>query len=113
MQFRIQSRLPLSKVLFYNLCIRDAKASIVRFKMYANELIIDSFLKKHYSKGLKPICLQLVDKLIPNQISDNELLFTFVDEEADQIARLITYGDGQMLGSKILIQALTRKAKGV
>ena len=81
--------------------------------MGATEVQLEEHLLKAYGLGLKPMCFALLDKLQVSQVSDSELLFTFIDNDADKIARLITYGNGTIDGSQILVQALVRKPKGV
>lgn len=113
MQFRIITKNPVTKTQILAFSIQDAKMRIIAFRFGAEEILIDNMLKTKYKTGLKPTCLNLLNKLQAHQVSDTEILFTFIDEEADKLASFISYGDGNLSGSKILIQALTHRAKGV
>lgn len=109
MQFRVQTKMTVTKTQLFAFSIQNAKAKVIAFRMGAEEILMHDFLTKHYKVGLKAMCLHLLDKLKAEQISDTELLFIFVDEESDKLASFITYGDGNLSGSEILINALTRK----
>jgi hypothetical protein len=112
MLFRVQTKVPITKVQFFAFSIQNAKQKIVSFKFGANEVLLDNYLKEKFNIGLRPMCFGLLNKLQPAQITDTELIFTFIDDNSDKLASFITYGDGKLEGSQILTQALTRKVKG-
>lgn len=113
MLFRVKSKNPLSKVSLFSYSIQNARFKIVAFHCGAEELILEERLLEKYKMGLKPTCLYLLNQLTVNQVSETELVYTFKDEEADKLASYITYGDGNISGSNILVQALTNNLKGV
>ena len=51
------------------------------------------------------MCFKLLANLQGCQLSNNEVIYTFKNPDYDKIARFITYGDGIMPGSKILLKA--------
>jgi hypothetical protein len=111
MLFRALTDTPVTKTQFFAFSIQNAKSKIVQFHMGVTEIALDKYLKKHYKVGLKPMCFALLNKLKVSQISDTELVFTFIDEDTDKLAQFITYGDGVLAGSEILTQALVRKRR--
>jgi hypothetical protein len=113
MFFRVQSKNALPKNQLFALSIQKAKAQIVMFPIGAEEVLFDDYLKKHYKTGLKQTCFNLLNKLKAEQVSETEILFIFIDDEADKLASFITYGDGFRQGSEILVNALTRKVRGI
>ena len=113
MFFRFQSKNPIPKAYFANFTIQDAKIRIIGFPTKSEEILLDDYLQKHFGLGLKPTCLNLLNKLKIESVSDTELIFVFVDDEAEKLARFITYGDGYYQGSQILVHALTNKKGGI
>ena len=59
------------------------------------------YIQEKYNTDLKNMCLKLL-KEASYIASVDELIIKFKDTEADKLARLITYGDGKIKGSKIL-----------
>jgi hypothetical protein len=112
MLFRVLASYPLTKTQFFTFSIQNAKQKIVGFRMVATEIKLEELLMQRYGLGLKPMCFMLLNKLKVSQVADTELIFTFIDDDADKLARLITYGNGVIDGSPILTQALVRKPKG-
>jgi hypothetical protein len=109
MLFHVQSKKALSKTVFYNYSIKQAYFNIYCYKFHASELELDNYLLAKYQIGLRAMCLKLLRKLQVTQPSSTELLYTFLDPEDDKMARLITYGDGYMQGSTILLDAFEVK----
>jgi hypothetical protein len=112
MFFRFVSKNPIPKVQFFQYSIQNAKLKVIAFPIGAEELLLDDYLKKHFNLGLKPTCLNLLNKLKANQVSNTELIFVFTDEKAEELANFITYGDGYLGGSQILVHALSSKKGG-
>lgn len=113
MLFRVKSKNPLSKVSLFSYSIQNARIKIIAFRCGAEELLLEKQLMERYKMRLKAACLYLLNKLTVNQVSETELVYTFKDEESDKLASYITYGDGNISGSNILVQALTNNLKGL
>lgn len=75
---------------------------IKNFKLHANEQLLDNFLKQQYNRSLKDLCIELLTKLVLFKNGQEELILLFRDPYYDKIARIITYGTGNIPGSPIL-----------
>lgn len=106
MIFRIKTKYSQSKVQILFKSLHFARISILHHEFGAAEIELNNYLCTHYNQGLKPICLKLIYKLTANQVSPNELIYSFLDPKDDELAQLITYGVGNLPGSNILINAL-------
>ena len=85
----------------------DAYYIIKNYPMHASDLPLDQFIKQRYKTSLKDICVELLLSLTFHKDNDGNLVLVFKDHRHDQIARLITYGNGAIPGSKILKMALS------
>lgn len=86
---------------------RVARIKIIKCKIGAKEKQLDRFLLKNYNAGLKPLCLWILKNMKFNSDLDDNIIVTIRDPELDQLARLITYGNGRMQGSSILKKAIS------
>ena len=105
MLFRYTSKKPLTKHTLFMQSIKKAALIIRAYPFHASELELNQILLAKYKQGLKAICLGLLRKLQVDQPNANEVLYTFKDPEDDKLARFITYGDGKVQGSTILLDA--------
>ncbi len=85
--------------------LKIIKIIIVKYPFKANEILLDRYCKQHFKKSLRAMCLYLISKLSISTAGYGNLIYTFKDEADDKIARLITYGNGKIAGSKILLHA--------
>jgi len=68
---------------------------------------VNTYCKNTYGHSLKETCLYLINNLKVLQTHDeNKYTCIFPDKSLDKIAHIITYGNGEFLGSKILQKAL-------
>lgn len=68
---------------------------------------MDQFIQTHYKVSLKNMCIQLLLNLTFYKDESGRLVLLFKNPKDDQIAQLITYGNGAITGSRILKLALT------
>lgn len=69
--------------------------------MGANETALNEYLFERYNITLKAACLQIIVKSRYSKSKD-KIVITMLDKKWDDIARLITFGNGRLQGSKIL-----------
>lgn len=79
---------------------------VQKYPLHASELILDRFIRQQYKVSLKNMCIKLLLSLTFYVDESNNLVLLFKNPKYDQIARLITYGNGAIQGSKILQLAL-------
>ena len=80
---------------------------VKNYPLHASELVLDQYMQQQYKTTLKNMCVKLLLKLTYYKNDLGELVLLFKDPKYDQIARLITYGNGAIPGSKILKIALS------
>lgn len=79
---------------------------IKHYPMHASDLILEQFIKQQYKTTLKDLCIKLLLSLTFHKDNEGNLILLFKDPKSDLIARLVTYGNGAIPGSKILQIAL-------
>lgn len=80
---------------------------IKNYPMHASDLILDQFIQQQYDTSIKNMCIKLLLSLTFHKSDEGNLVLLFKDPKYDKIARLITYGNGAIPGSKILKIALS------
>lgn len=78
---------------------------IKRYPMMTNEIILDKYCLRKHQLSLKSLCLIMLNRCTIDKTSNNEILITFKDKRWDKLAKLITFGNGVVKGSKILSYA--------
>jgi hypothetical protein len=86
----------------------DALFIIRAYPMRAQELLLDAYLRQHYKKSLKNICIELLSSCTLHQ-KEKSFLILYKNPEHDKLAQLITYGNALVGGSNILKYALNQK----
>lgn len=68
---------------------------------------LSDYLESEIGKGLKEACIELIEKKIAISAdnSTGEFIASFIDEESDDLAKLITYGNSEIRGCDILKKA--------
>ena len=86
---------------------RIARYRIYRWNLSGNDRAIDNYCRTNYKCSLKDMCWHILRyiKVLPAG-TDNSYTIILPDKELDKIAHIITYGNGEFLGSKILQKAL-------
>ena len=89
----------------------DARRAILTFPQRAAEYKLNKYLMENYKLNLVQMCLKILANSKFSYTQDKELVITIIDKDLDIIAQLITYGNRELMGSKILRVALGRKEK--
>lgn len=79
---------------------------IKNYSIHATELALNDYIKQQYNTSLKDLCIKLLLSLTFYRDNKGNFLLLFKNPEHDKLARLITYGNGAIPGSKILQLAL-------
>lgn len=79
---------------------------INKYPLHAPEVILDQYLQQQYGMSLKNMCIKLLLNMTFYKNDDGDLVVLFKDPKYDKLARLITYGNGAIHGSRILQLAL-------
>jgi hypothetical protein len=74
--------------------------------MGAADILMDRYVQQQYKMSLKNLCVKLLLNLTFYEDNAGNLVLLFKDNKYDNIASLITYGNGAIPGSKILKIAL-------
>lgn len=84
----------------------DAYFIIRNYPLKATDTLLDQFLQQQYDITLKNLCIKLILNLTFHEDAFGNYILIFKDPEYDKLARLITYGNGTVPGSRILQIAL-------
>jgi hypothetical protein len=79
---------------------------IQKYPMHAQEIALDNYLQLQYKTSLKNMCIKLLLSLTFHEDDSGDFILLFKHKEHDQMATLITYGNGAIPGSQILKVAL-------
>lgn len=79
---------------------------IKHYPLKASELLMDQYIQQQYKTTLKNLCINLLLNLTFYEDDSGNLVLLFKNPKHDAMARLITYGNGAIPGSKILQHAL-------
>lgn len=82
--------------------VNNAKRAIFNYTEGVTEKLWNQYLLEHYQTHLKLMCLKLIEDINISYNFDDTLIVTFETKEANDIATLITYGNGLLKGSSIL-----------
>ena len=70
--------------------------------MQPSEILLEKYLKEKYKISLKQACLKLVLSAKIQYDSADTYIITFPTKYLKDLAQVITYGTGKILGSNIL-----------
>ena len=79
---------------------------IQKYPLRASDALMDSYVQQQYKISLKNLCVKLLLDLTFYEDGSGNLILLFKNPKSDAIARLITYGNGAIPGSRILQVAL-------
>lgn len=79
---------------------------IKNYSMHASDLILDKYIEQQHNTSLKNLCIKLLLSLSFSEDNEGNLILLFKNPKHDKLARLITYGNGAIPGSRILQIAL-------
>lgn len=106
MFFTVKNKRYLSTDQLRTKALINAYYTIKNYPLRASDLALDNFIQHKYKVSLKDLCIKLLLNLTFYKNDSNDLILLFKDFKYDQMARLVTYGDGVTPGSKILQIAL-------
>ncbi len=85
----------------------SARRKILLYHFGADEKILDRYFIENYHISLRLLCIQILFKTrFYSDFAEKIVLDT--GKKWDNLARLITYGNGIMHGSQILVAALNK-----
>lgn len=85
----------------------NARQYILLRKLNAADTQLSRYLVSVYKKDLKRLCLELISRAKLMKNFDKEIVVVFPTKADENLAKLITYGNGIVPGSKILQTALS------
>ena len=99
---------PSEKLLNYKKVklINSARRKIFLYKFGATEEALDQYCKENYKVSLRLACIQILFSS-RFMVDFTGTLVIDTGEKWDKVARLITFGNGKLLGSKILKYAIS------
>ena len=80
---------------------------IQKYPMRASDTLMDQYIQQQYKTSLKNLCVKLLLDLTFYTDDSGDLVLLFKNPKSDTIARLVTYGNGAIPGSRILKAALS------
>lgn len=109
MFFTIKNNRYLSTEQLRTNTLLNAYYIIKSYSLHASEQALDKFIKQQYNTTLKDMCIKLLLSLTFYKNDEGDLILMFKDPRYDKIARLVTYGNGAVPGSRILQIALSSR----
>ena len=106
MFFTIKNKQYLSTEQLRTDTLLNAYYIIQNYPLKASEVVLDNYVQQQYKVSLKNLCIKLLLNLTFYKNDTGGLVLLFKNSKYDSIARLITYGNGAIPGSKILQIAL-------
>ena len=80
---------------------------IQKYPLRASDTLMDQYIQQQYKISLKNLCTKLLLDLTFYEDDSGNLVLLFKNPRSDALARLITYGNGVIPGSRILQVALS------
>ena len=106
MLFTIKNRRFMSTEQLRTNTMLNAYFIIQKYPLRASDILMDQYIKQQYNVSLKNLCIKLLLDLTFYEDDAGNLVLLFKNPRSDTLARLITYGNGAIPGSKILQKAL-------
>lgn len=106
MFFSIKNKRYLSIEQLRTSTLLKAYYVVQKYPLHATDTLMDQFISQQYNTSLKNMCIKLLLNLSFYEDESGNLILMFKDQKYDKIARLITYGNGAIPGSRILKTAL-------
>jgi hypothetical protein len=107
MIFRLTS--PIINERQYNFwALQGARLSVATYRIKPAQKQLNDYLWKKFGLNLKTASLLVVANCKFQKNKSNELIITFPSKKIDQLATLITYGNGKIQGCSILKEAFGR-----
>ena len=110
MTFRIKNPYePKNLTAFKKSLLLTLRNRIYSYKMTTNEILLNRYCWNTYKRSLREMCLLIVFGSKFYEDFDNEVIVKITNKHLDELARLITYGNGKIQGSGILQYAFKSK----
>ena len=107
MVFRIAS--PVINQSRYNFWVlQGARLAIATYQIKPTQKQLNDYLWKEFGLNLRAACMLVIANCRMQQNKNNELIITFPSKRIDNLAAMITYGDGKIQGCDILKEAFGR-----
>lgn len=107
MVFRISS--PIINKRRYNFWVlQGARSAIATYRITPAHKQLDECVRKDFGLTLKAACMLVIANCRLQKNQSNEIVVTFPAKRIDNLAALITYGDGKIQGCSILKEAFGR-----
>ena len=107
MVFRVVS--PVINKQRYNFWVlQGARLAIATYRLKPAQKQLNDYLWKNFGINLKAACMMVISNCRIQKNQSNELIITFPAKKIDNLAALITYGDGKVQGCSILKEAFGR-----
>lgn len=87
---------------------QGAKLTVDMYRLKPAQKQLDDLIWKVYGLNLKAASLIVIANSKIDRNSSNEFIITFPSKRIDNLASLITYGDGKVQGCDILKEAFLR-----
>lgn len=107
MVFRVTSSVA-NKYRYNFWVLHGARLTIATYRIKPAQKQLNDYLWKNFGLTLKAACAVVVANCKVQKNKSNELIITFPSKRIDNLAALITYGDGKMQGCSILKEAFGR-----
>ena len=107
MIFRIAS--PVADKNRYNFWVlQGARLTVATYQLKPAQKQLNDYLWKNFGLSLKAACMMVIANCKIQKNNSNEVIITFPAKKIDQLAALITYGNGRLQGCSILKHAFGR-----
>lgn len=107
MVFRVVS--PIANKNQYNFWVlHGARLTVATYRLKPAQKQLNDYLWKKFGVTLKAACAMIIANCKIQKNKNNELIITFPSKRIDQLAALITYGNGKIQGCSILKEAFGR-----
>ena len=107
MVFRVIS--PIANKSQYNFWVlQGARLTIATYRVKPAQKQLNDYLWKKFGVTLKTACGLVISNCKIQKNKNNELLIMFPSKKIDNLATLITYGNGKIQGCSILKEAFGR-----
>ena len=84
---------------------REARKYILLAPMLSTEVALNRYFTSKFKQPFKRVCLMVLSNCLISIDKNNEITITFKTQKADQLAELITFGNGLIMGCDILTNA--------
>ena len=106
-------------MLFTVTNVENKKVEILRAKFYARQFVLlakkgatekllDKYLIENYNIPLITACLRIIKNAKYQLNYQNEIIVTIPNKKLDEIASIISFGTGKLVGSRILNYAFEK-----